>query len=118
MESLLKQSRSMCPFLNKTSPATLRSLSTTTRHVSPGGGTMSNLQVLARRCPVMGKAMAVQSANHGQCNLNGVFGGSRAYGGKAKIHTTGKQHASVASNMIRRDKDGIVEPSWRFCSIG
>ena len=67
---------------------------------------MSNLQVLARRCPVMGKAMAVQSAKTGQCGLNGVFGGTRAYGGKAKIHTTGKQHASVASNMMRREQNG------------
>jgi 5-aminolevulinate synthase len=35
---------------------------------------MSNLQVLARRCPVMGKALAVRS---------GVHGGVRAYHRKA-----------------------------------
>ena len=64
---------------------------------------MSNLQVLGRRCPVMGKAMAVQSAKTGHCNLNGVFGGTRAYGGKAKFHTTGTQHANVASNLLRRE---------------
>ncbi|KAA8643105.1 hypothetical protein EYZ11_004999 [Aspergillus tanneri] len=63
MESLLQQSRAMCPFLKRSSPTTLRSLSTATRpSLSPGGGTMSNLQVLARRCPVMSKALAVQSA--------------------------------------------------------
>ncbi|KAK1140251.1 hypothetical protein N8T08_010548 [Aspergillus melleus] len=63
MESLLQQSRAMCPFLKRTSAATLRSLSTATRpSTSPGGGTMSNLQVLARRCPVMSKALTVQSA--------------------------------------------------------
>lgn len=108
METLLRQSRSMCPFLNKTSPATLRSLSTSTtpRHVSPGGGSMSNLQVLARRCPVMGKAMAVQSAKTGQCSLNGVFGGTRAYGGKARMHTTGQHHATVAPNVMRREQNG------------
>ena len=110
MEALLKQSRSMCPFLNKTSPATLRSLSTTTtttRHVSPGGGTMSNLQVLARRCPVMGKAINVQAAKTGTTPLNGVFGGVRAYGGKAKIHTSRQQKASVASDMLRDRSHGI-----------
>ncbi|GAB1212093.1 hypothetical protein ATERTT37_001220 [Aspergillus terreus] len=63
MESLLQQSRAMCPFLKRTSPNALRTLATATRpSTSPGGGTMSNLQVLARRCPVMSKALAVQSA--------------------------------------------------------
>ena len=109
MDTLLRQSRSMCPFLNKTSPATLRTLSSSTapaRHVSPGGGTMSNLQMLARRCPVMGKAMAVQATKTGKCGLNGVFGGTRAYGGKAKIHTTRAQHASVADATLRREQQG------------
>ena len=67
---------------------------------------MSNLQVLARRCPIMGKAMAVQSAKASHCPLNGVFGGTRAYGGKAKIHTTGAQHADVAANILRRNEHG------------
>ncbi|KAL3476122.1 pyridoxal phosphate-dependent transferase [Aspergillus californicus] len=63
MESLLQQSRAMCPFLKRSSPATLRSMATATRpSTSPGGGTMSNLQKLARRCPVMSKALAVQSS--------------------------------------------------------
>lgn len=106
METLLRQSRSMCPFLNKTSPATLRTLSTSTRPVSGGGGTSSNLQVLARRCPVMGKAMAVQSAKAGNAALGGVFGGARAYGGKAKLHTTRAQHATVGSDMLTPGKDG------------
>ncbi|KAI4127968.1 MAG: hypothetical protein LQ347_004376 [Umbilicaria vellea] len=105
MEALLRQSRSMCPFLSKTSPATLRSLSTTTRHVSPGGGTMSNLQVLARRCPIMGKAMAVQGAKSGIPSLGGVFGGARAYGGKAKLHTTRAQKATVDTGVLsHRDR--------------
>jgi 5-aminolevulinate synthase len=47
---------------------------------------MSNLQVLARRCPVMGKALAVQSARHGAI-LGGVYGGASAV--KA-YHTRGK----------------------------
>ena len=106
MEALLRQSRSMCPFLNKTSPATLRSLSTTNRQLSPGGGTMSNLQVLARRCPVMGKAMNTQAAKTGTHPLSGVFGGVRAYGGKAKIHTSRPQNASVASDMLRDEPHG------------
>lgn len=106
MDALLRQSRSMCPFLNKTSPATLRSLSTSIRHVSSGGGTMSNLQFLARRCPVMGKAMAVQSAKTGHCALNGVFGGVRDYGGKAKMHTSRLHHANVAPELLRREEIG------------
>ncbi|KZF22549.1 5-aminolevulinate synthase-like protein [Xylona heveae TC161] len=90
MDTLLRQSRAMCPFLHKTSPATLRSLSTSTAHAapSPGGGAISNLQVLARRCPVMGKALAVQSARTGSFGLGGVYGGSKAYTGRARLHTT------------------------------
>ncbi|KAM5440092.1 putative 5-aminolevulinate synthase [Microsporum canis] len=63
MESLLQQSRAVCPFLKKTAPSTLRALSTTTKPSSSVvGGTITNLQVVARRCPVMGKALAVQSS--------------------------------------------------------
>ncbi len=108
MEVLIRQSRSMCPFLKKTSPATLRSLSTATRHVSPGGGTMSNLQVLARRCPIMGKAMAVQSARAGNSALAGAFGGVRAYGGKAKLHTTRAREATVGAGVLHRPDDGML----------
>src|SRR5438270_13158106 len=98
MEALLRQSRSLCPFLSKTSPATLRSLSTTAANhdVSPGGGSMSNLQVLARRCPIMGKALAVQSARSGNTALAGAFGGVRAYHskvGRAKLHTSSSKEA-------------------------
>ena len=108
MEALLNQSRSLCPFLKKTSPATLRSLSTTTAHnVSPGGGRMSNLQGLARRCPVMGKALAVQSARYGGSSvLAGTFGGVRAYHGKAdraNFHTaTPKEARAVEVGTVRQ----------------
>lgn len=107
MEALLRQSRSMCPFLKKTSPATLRSLSISTRQVSPGGGTMSNLQVLARRCPIMGKAMAVQSARTGNAAFAGVFGGTRAYGGRAKLHTSRAREATVGAGVVRRPNEGM-----------
>ncbi len=80
---------------------------------------MSNLQVLARRCPVMGKAMAAQSTKNGQCGLNGVFGGTRAYGGKARMHTTGKQHANVATgNVIGSEQNGMEHEIYgSLCSI-
>ncbi|KAI9791998.1 MAG: mitochondrial 5-aminolevulinate synthase [Peltula sp. TS41687] len=108
MDSLLRQSRSLCPFLKKTSPATLRTLSTsrtTTRNVSPGGGTMSNLQILARRCPIMGKALAVQSARLGVCPLNRIGGGAGLYVSKAKLHTTRVTEAmAVDVGLFRHDK--------------
>lgn len=73
MESLLSQSKRLCPFLKKTSPTTLRALSTSAAASNaalvptsgPVGGAMSNLQVIARRCPVMSKALAVQSVRLG-----------------------------------------------------
>ncbi|KAK3713908.1 5-aminolevulinate synthase, mitochondrial [Vermiconidia calcicola] len=110
MEALLRQSRAMCPFLNKTSTATLRSLSTSTavHHTAPGGGAMSNLQITARRCPVMGKALALSSARVGSAQsarisnaaIAGAFGGPRAYHSaskspKAKLHTTASKEAQA-----------------------
>lgn len=65
---------------------------------------MSNLQVLARRCPMMGKAMAIQTAKTGTNALGGVFGGARAYGsfsGKAKLHTSRVNRATVDDGLMR-----------------
>ena len=68
---------------------------------------MTNLQVLAKRCPIMGKAMAVQSARGGKNALGGAFGGTRAYGsGKAKIHTTRAKMATVDTDVFRRNEPG------------
>lgn len=68
---------------------------------------MSNLQVLARRCPIMGKAMAVQGAKSGIPSLGGVFGGARAYGGKAKLHTTRAQKATVDTGVLGHRDRGL-----------
>jgi 5-aminolevulinate synthase len=59
---------------------------------------MSNLQVLGRRCPIMGKALAVQSARSGNSALAGAFGGVRAYHSRvdrAKLHTTTPKDAQT-----------------------
>ena len=98
----------MCPFLNSTPTKTLRSLSMATRSISPGGGTISNLQVIARRCPVMGKAMAIQTAKAGPAGLGGVFGGKRTFGGKAKLHTTRVQRATVNVELLKHRADGML----------
>lgn len=114
MDSVLRQSKAMCPFLKKASPATLRALSTTARpqaaQASPCGGTMSKLQLLGHRCPVMGKAMAVQLAKHGAAASAGfrAFSGN-ARTGKAKIHTSRQQEARAVerTNFESRDKASI-----------
>ncbi|RDA91396.1 hypothetical protein CP533_6877, partial [Ophiocordyceps camponoti-saundersi (nom. inval.)] len=71
MESVLRQSRALCPFLKAASPASLRALSVVARPACAGVSTTtttttttkaSELQQIARRCPVMGKALAVQAA--------------------------------------------------------
>jgi len=116
METLLRQSRTVCPFLSKTSPATLRSLSTTAagHDVSPGTGSMSNLQVLGRRCPIMGKALAVQSARIGNSTLAGAFGGVRAHHSRAhraKLHTsTVKEAQAVDLEDLRAQQAPIPFP--------
>lgn len=117
MEALLRQSRAMCPFLNKTSPATLRSMSTSTnvQHTAPGGGAMSNLQIIARRCPVMGKALSVQSSRMGTNVLAGAFGGSRAYSSssrvpKAHLHT-GRADKAQVDDLPRTRREGFAPRS-------
>jgi len=101
MDAVLRQSKAMCPFLKKASPATLRSLSTTARPQvasSPCGGTMSKLQLLGHRCPVMGKAMAVQSAKHCAAAFLAFSGNAKA--GKARIHTSRNQEARAVDSPI------------------
>ncbi|KAI5297036.1 ERMES complex Ca(2+)-binding regulatory GTPase gem1, partial [Ascosphaera pollenicola] len=100
MESLVSQSRNLCPFLHRTSPATLRTLSTATRPASsPGGGSISNLQVIARRCPVMSKALAVQGSRMGIV-FGQKFGGNCSlrpgkYSQRRDYHSSGKKEAHV-----------------------
>jgi 5-aminolevulinate synthase len=92
MDALLRQSKAMCPFLMKTSPSALRALSTSTKPTQAfnGAGTMSNLQIVARRCPVMGKALAVQTAR---------TAGVRNLSGKARLHTTPVNEAKAVSDQ-------------------
>jgi 5-aminolevulinate synthase len=96
MDSVLRQSKAVCPFMKKATVATLRAMSTAARpQLSPCGGTMSNLQVLAHRCPVMGKAMAVQSARFGRPGFpaaHAIAGlstmSTQSKAAKAKLHTS------------------------------
>ncbi|KAK7703943.1 mitochondrial 5-aminolevulinate synthase [Diaporthe eres] len=98
MDAVLRQSKAMCPFMKKASPATLRALSTSTRPAakatsSPCGGTMSRLQGLAYRCPVMGKALAVQSAKVGGISsTSGIAGLSTRSVSTKHAHGSGHAH--------------------------
>ncbi len=70
---------------------------------------MSNLQVLARRCPIMGKALAVQSARSGNTMLAGAYGGARAYHSKvprANLHTTAPKEAQAVDVGTARHQQG------------
>lgn len=109
MDSVLRQSKAMCPFMKKATAAGLRAMSTAApTAVSPGGGAMSKLQVLARRCPVMGKAMAVQSARIGHAtgfpSVAAKAGMSTFSGhaktGKAKLHTSRSQEAQAVDAPV------------------
>ena len=124
MDTVLRQSKSMCPFLKKTSPATLRSLSTSTRNASPGGGSMSNLQTIARRCPIMGKALAVQTAKTGKVGLGGVaaLGAIRAFSGKvnsgkARLHTSRPHEARAVENGLFGNENGALDQLLRIFEI-
>ncbi|KAH7349479.1 5-aminolevulinate synthase [Plectosphaerella cucumerina] len=115
MEAALRQSKAMCPFMQKASAASLRAMSTTARPqaASPCGGTMSKLQLYATRCPVMGKALTVQSGKRapvGAASL--VPGGIRAMSGHAKsgkagIHTTTSQKAQTVEGNFVGARDSL-----------
>jgi 5-aminolevulinate synthase len=66
---------------------------------------MSNLQVLARRCPVMGKAITVQSARSG---------------GARGIHTKGKSvkmfHSGGAKPAQAVDVNVVKKQAGKFLS--
>ncbi|KAL5119118.1 5-aminolevulinate synthase, mitochondrial [Pleosporales sp. CAS-2024a] len=72
---------------------------------------MSNLQILGRRCPIMGKALAVQSARSGNSALAGAFGGARAYHtrlNRAKLHTSAPKEAQAVELKHLRAQQGAV----------
>ncbi|KAH8812129.1 pyridoxal phosphate-dependent transferase [Xylogone sp. PMI_703] len=120
MDTILRQSKGVCPFLKKTSPATLRALSTSARpQTSPGGGSMSNLQTIARRCPIMGKALAVQTAKATKLGRGGVaavsavraFSG-KSHAGKARIHTSRSFEArAVEDTLLGNEKVAFNPPA-------
>lgn len=70
---------------------------------------MSNLQIVARRCPVMGKALSVQSARSVNSILSGAYGGTRAYTSRvprAGLHTTQRQEARAVEAERRKSEFG------------
>jgi 5-aminolevulinate synthase len=60
MESLLKQGKQVCPFLKRSTPASLRMLATS--FSTKRGYRVSGLTTAATHCPVIGKALAVQQS--------------------------------------------------------
>jgi 5-aminolevulinate synthase len=69
---------------------------------------MSNLQTIARRCPIMGKALAVQTARTGKMGLGGAaairaFSG-KVNSGKAKLHTSRSHEARAVEGIFVNDK--------------
>ncbi|EPS35378.1 hypothetical protein H072_11257 [Dactylellina haptotyla CBS 200.50] len=114
METLLRQSRAVCPFLKKTSPSALRALSTSTSAIhAPGiaGGKMSNLQILARRCPVMGKALAVQSARNGMHSVSSRIGGINVGGVASAAQRRGYIVPTKAVNLQNSRKTEAIASS-------
>jgi 5-aminolevulinate synthase len=86
---------------------------------------MSNLQIIARRCPVMGKALAqssarvggAQSARIGNAALLGAFGGPRAYHAgtkppRANLHTTASKEAqAVEMPGVQHERAPFAPPT-------
>lgn len=72
---------------------------------------MSKLQLYAHRCPVMGKAMAVQSSKYGAAAGIRAFT-AQSKTGKAKLHTSRNQEARAVESPIldgRKNGEHLVE---------
>ncbi|KAL1890592.1 mitochondrial 5-aminolevulinate synthase [Ceratocystis pirilliformis] len=125
MDAVLRQSKAVCPFLKQSSPAALRALSTSTRAqpatsasvastpamlISPRrGGPMSKLRVLANRCPVMGQAMAVRSAQYSTSATTSVTATSTAASAKpAGLYTQQKRRIHSGKPQGAREADRAV----------
>lgn len=76
---------------------------------------MSNLQTIAGRCPVMGKALAVQTAKAGKVGFGGVaamktiraFSG-KVSTGKAKLHTSRPYEARAVEDTVFGHESGML----------
>lgn len=79
---------------------------------------MSNLQTIARRCPVMGKAMAVQTAKAGKMGLGGIaaIGAVRTFTnktGRARLHTSRVREARpMEDTLFGRDQSSSNPASY------
>lgn len=109
MDHVLRQSKAVCPFLKSASPSTLRAMSTSVKpKASPCGGTMSKLQVFAQRCPIMGKALAIQTAQSRTATIAATaIAGIRSFSGhvgsktgRAGIHTSRSKEARPVDNPV------------------
>lgn len=101
MDSVLRQSKAVCPFMKKATASSLRAMTTAARPAaSPCGGAISKLQVLANRCPVMGKAMAVQSARMG----GRASAAPASFVQKAKLHTGRPREAQAVEGVFTGQK--------------
>ncbi|KAK3953652.1 pyridoxal phosphate-dependent transferase [Pseudoneurospora amorphoporcata] len=104
MDSVLRQSKAVCPFMKKATASSLRAMTTAARPAaSPCGGAISKLQVLANRCPVMGKAMAVQSARMG----GRASAAPASFVQKAKLHTGRPREAQAVEGVFTGQKVGL-----------
>lgn len=136
MESALRQSLNVCPYLKRTGPAALKALATSKSSFAPvaaaaaaatkanadrgkieverlGRGRknipLSALQRMAGHCPVMGKAMAVRSAKL-RAQKNMVFTRTLHGGvGTAGMHTSRPGLARAMDVNVLKPK---VDSGW------
>ncbi|KAE8375255.1 pyridoxal phosphate-dependent transferase [Aspergillus bertholletiae] len=90
METASRVSLQICPFLRRTSPTVLRSLSTRT---PARPGSLSKLQTIASRCPVMDQALTVQSARVGRQKPGTLRAASPIYHSRAAHSGRSHSHA-------------------------
>ena len=131
MESIIKQGKKLCPFLRRTSPATMRMMATKSSSCSGHGSAgLSGLQQAALKCPVMSKHMGKagaggsisshQSSSHGNgMSLNVSAGRSYVTASPvAQIHQTCRNAAELASLEDVHRTAGVTDLSRGKCNKG
>lgn len=109
MEALLRRSRGVCPFLQTTSPATLRSLSTSAASVRHGS--VSKLQATANRCPVMHQALTERRSGVDGLLPSGPLGRPQVSRPRPRLaHAARLVHSMTMSmSMSEPDRDNEVD---------
>ena len=101
MESLLRQGKQVCPFLKRSSPASLKMLASSYSTTSYGNRT-SALTTAATHCPVIGKALLLQHAKRSYVTKTDKAAMTSSHPGLAESVSFEETHRAVGVSDLTK----------------